>query len=339
MTNTLLIGWKNETTYGVNAFTTPASDQAYSFGDYLDKHEIPLPGNEIPLTPVYRLGEVLPVNLVEGAKNVQFSLTFCPLHGYPWKWALGSVAGGATAVFKSAKGTTKDLTLPSLTIYVETEFGDHLYIKGCVVESMDFYGDKDLPMQFTLRILGAEVETGTALTNKTLINPTSLAITKAWGWDNTDTALLDAHDVDPFDDPDVGGIQRVFLHVENILKKRFGGSPSKVVQVQKTGEAVVFTFDVASTAATVDNEILKACRALETNDFQYKWASGVYYWILNVNNLKLRSVKGAQKIGSGDPPVYTLSGQASYDSTRTDVDTTYLKNAVAVKISDGSTYA
>ena len=337
MTNTMLIGWKVETTYGTNAFTTPATDQAYEFGDYLDKHEIPLPWNEIPLTAVYRLGQVLPVNLYEGAKNVEFTITFCPLHGYFWKWALGTVSGGATAVFKSAKGTTTDLSLPSLSIYIETEFGDHLYVLGCVVQSVDFFGDKDLPMQVTLKILGAECTTGTALTNKTLINPASLAITKAWGWKDTDTALIDAHDVDPLDDPDVGGIQRVHLHVENILKKR---TTTKVVQVQKTGEAVVFTMDVASTSATVDNEILKACRAEETNDFQYKWLSGAYYWILNVNNLKLRSgPKATQKHGAGDPPVYTLSGSASYDSTRTDVDTTYLKNAVAVKISDGHTYA
>lgn len=331
MTDTQLLGYKEETTFGVNAFTTPATDQAFSFGDYLKDFEIPLPGNEIPLTPVYRLGTVLPVNLVEGATNVEFSIKFCPLHGYFWKWILGTVSGGATAVFKSST------TLPSLTIYVETEFGDHLYILGCVVRAADFYGDINLPMQVELHFTAAEVTTGTALTNKALANPTSLAITRAWGWADTDTATLDAHDVDPLDSPDIGGIQRIHLHVENIIRARI---TTKMVEAKKTGSAVTLTFDISATSSTATNEILMACRAQETNDFQYKWASGSYYWILNVNSLKMRSgPKGSQKVGSAQIPLYTIAGGAIYDSTRTDVDTTYLKNAVAVKISDGHTYA
>jgi hypothetical protein len=168
------------------------------------------------------------------------------------------------------------------------------------------------------------------------IRGTSKKNTDAWGWDKTDTATLDAHDVDPLDTPDIGGIQRIHLHVENVFKTRV---TDKVVEVHKIASAIVMNFDVAAMTATSANEILMAVRAKETNDFQYKWASGAYYWILNVNNLKMRSgPKGVAKMGA-EIPVYTIVGSCIYDSTRTEVDTTYLKNAVAVKISDGSTYA
>jgi hypothetical protein len=324
---TLKACWKIESVYGTNAFTTPATDVGQFFGDYLKNQEIPIPWHTIEMTPVYRLGTTIPVNLVEGAKNVEFTMKFCPLGADEWKFALGDVTagGGNPSTFKTSS------TIASRTIYIETEYNEYIAILGCVVKSLDFYADKNMPTVFEIKFIAAEVVGyGPITTTANPIYHADLDITSAWGWSHSSAATLDAHNVVA----ENGQIERIHLHIENMLKTRI---TTKIVSVKKVGAAVVLDFDIQSTAVAT-NEIIMAIRAAEQNDFYYYWLSGALYWKLYVNNLKMRALSGSMKIDDGSPPVYTIVGTAFYDATRTDVAPAY-KTAVTVLVKDGVTYS
>lgn len=324
--------WKAEGTYGVNAFTNPATDVGYKFGKFLENHETPIPWNKTQYTPVYDIGVYCPTELVPGATNVEFKLKFCPLGADDWKYALGGVTagGGAPSVFKVSSD------VPSRSIYFETDFGDSVVAVGCVTRSIDFFVDKDLPMQVEITVVAAEVIAyGPITTTTPAIYNTNLAITKAWGHGNTSVVTLDTVDVKG----DAAQISRIHLHVENVFKKRV---TTKIVEVKKVAVAVLLTYDIELKEAGASNKIIAELRddPDDIHDFYYKWLdpTSTYYWKMDVNNIKIGEGGGVMKMVGADMDVYTVSGSALYDSSRTDTDDTYLKNAVAFAVKDGVTY-
>lgn len=343
----MIAGWKKETTYGENAFDTPASDVATFFGEYLAQHEIPMPWHNIEMTPVYRLGNILPVNLVEGAKNVEFTMKFCPLSADEWKYALGGVSDDAGS--PPVTSFIPSSTIGSRTIYIKADNGEWVYVLGCVVRSIDFFADKDIPTQVDIKFLGAEVVKGTDLTNQAPVISTGCAITTAWGWTTIAAATLDVsgtymatpHNIDPTDTDanDLGQIIRVHVHVENVLRTRIR---DKVVEIKKIAMVVMCTFDLA--VKDVNNEIVKAVQAGEVNDVYFYWLTGIYYWKMYINNLKMRPMKCQMKVNDAEVPTYTIVGSACYDTTRTDtvpevneVKCGY-KTAITVVVKDGADY-
>lgn len=317
---TMKAGFRAEAVYGTSVLAAGADDYVYAFGDYLAKHEIPIPWHEIPMLPVYRSGNTAPQNLVEGAKDVTFKIAFTMVSADMLKYVLGTVASGHTF--------TNSSTLPSFTTYIETDWDDVIVITGCVVKGFDFYADKLMPTVIELTILGSEVAERVKLVptaGSSPRYPTGLGLTECWGWGNNNTLTLDTADIIG----DGGEIDRVHLHVENILKTR---TSDKVVQVKKVGVGVELDFDIPAKDTT--NQLLRAVRDEETNDFYYKWLRGVYTMELWVNNCKFRKMNSSQSIGQGGPPVYTIAGQAVYDSTNTGFE-----DAVKYKVVDGVTYS
>jgi hypothetical protein len=315
---TLKAGWRAEVTYGVSPLAA-VDDYVYYFGDYKSKHEVPVPWHDIGLTPVFRLGNTTPVNLVEGAKDVEFSMRFCPLGADEFKYLLGTITGGNTF--------TDSTVLPSRTIYIETDFDDAIVITGCVTKSLDFYADKNLLTEVEVKFLGAEVTQHAKLVPSSGSSPRfnpSLAIASSWGWGDNNAVKLDGTTI-----IGNGEINRVHVHVENILKPRVN---DKVIEVRKVGSAVQIDFDVEAKDNT--NLIIQAVRTATTQDFYYKWLRTPYTWELWANNCKLRTMKCIQKVGDSEVPIYSCSGQAFYDSTNTSYEAPF-----KFKASDGVTYS
>ena len=316
---TMKMGWRAEVAYATSVLAA-TDDYVYHFGDNDEKHEIPLPWHETTLTPVRRLGQTAPVDLIEGMRNVEFPLKFYPLSADELKYLLGTVTAGTTF--------TPSTTLPSRTCYFEMDNGDVVIVTGCVTKSADLYFDKLLPTEFQINVLGSICAEHGALAPSSGSSPryhADLDITSAWGWGDRDETKLDTTDIIGDD----GEINRIHVHVENLLLPR---TSDKIIEIKKVGYALSVDFEIP--AKNKNNLIVQAVRTDDTNDLYYKWERGTSTWELWVNNMKLRSQKVTVQVGDATWPVYVIAGQAYYSSANTGFE-----DAIKFKAVDGVTYS
>lgn len=317
-------GWRAESQYGVDPLGA-TDDYVYFFGDYKPEHDIPQPWHDIPCTPVFRLGNTAPVGLIEGAKDVVFTLRFCPLAADEWKYLLGTVTGGNTFTNLAAGGA-----MPSRTIYFETPWGDIVVAKGCVVQEFDFFADRvrDTLTEMEVTFMAAEVAEHAELVPSSGSSPryhASLGITSAWTWAHMNACQLDQTTMIG----DAGEIDRIHVRGVNQLAVR---KSTKAIQVKKVGFAVEIDFDIPVKATT--QLVLRAIRDGTVDEFYYKWLRSAYYWELSANNIKFRKLRAHQRVYPAAQPVYTIGGSACYDSTNTGYE-----EALKFKAVDGVTYS
>jgi hypothetical protein len=309
------IGWKEESAWGTNPLTTPASDTVQYFG--VDDYDREHPWHEQSNTLLTQNNELRQVDAIPGMKKLGFKHKTNLVDGSEWLYALGKKTGNAPTVFTIGSANWK-----SRAVY--SEIGDDVVTAlGCYTENFDFIADIESPIITETTFKGKKVVTDTKITTAT--NPVfraSLNSTKGWGWHQSNTLT--------YNSVSLGNIKRIHVGIHNVLDEKTSIMSDELQEIERLGCFVLCDFDcwLDGTANDLIAKFRAAFSEGATNNFKYKFLRNTsYYQQIEVHNLKFESVK--IPVTNSKYVAYHVVGVAYYDGSN---------EPITVTVNDGGTY-
>lgn len=150
------LGWIEEVVEGTSpivvgtAVTSFGNEQKY-------KH----PWHDNPLSPNFSNQQLYAVDLLLGRNNLDFDIEYDYVHGWMWKYLLGTPTNPSGSIYRFIKGTPG--AIKSRTIYSEVD-GDYVEATGCKIKQAEIAFALDKYIKVTENIWGWESATRTQIT-------------------------------------------------------------------------------------------------------------------------------------------------------------------------------
>jgi hypothetical protein len=309
-----IIGWHAETTFGTSLIS-PTDDHVTAFGADVDDSEHPIPWYKIEHSTIWNPADARPRYGAGGVPDIdEFKVRVAMVGADEFKYALGTVAAN---VF------TMSTTLPSRTVYIETDWGDVLECRGCVTKALDIFANQGEPI-----ILEVTMKAATVVAMASALAPTDgLATARfhgdlndeaAWGWGDNDALEYGGATIHGY-----GEITRIHARIQNILNIR--RTNGVIASVKKKASVVELDFTIENALKT--SPIVLGMRTPTVDDFTYEWARGVADTLkITASDVRFGSCMGTESpVGDGGN-TYSAAGLAFGD------------DAFKFEVTDGVTY-